>query len=137
MHYISHNPQVCKDFPRPSAYKLHDFRLNCGLMTMVMPSNEGFTYRVVTEQDPGALSRVLEFFALNNHVPECLTANRRGEDEMEVEVTVPDLEYTRARVIAAKIGQLVPVRHVRLFATRRKAMVGASGGLMEFTEVLV
>ncbi|MCH8686004.1 hypothetical protein [Pedomonas mirosovicensis] len=104
---------------------------------MVMPSNQGYAYQVVTEQDPGALSRVLEFFAMNNHVPESLAAHRLDEEAMQVDVTVPDLDYASARVIAAKMKQMVVVRNVRLFQAMRKARANAAGGVMEFTEVLI
>lgn len=104
---------------------------------MVMMSDQGYAYRVVTAHEPGAVSRVLEFFALNSYAPESLHAHRVGEDEMALEVTVSDLEYARARVIASKIRQLVVVRDVRLFAAVRKAVVGASGGVMDYAEVMV
>lgn len=104
---------------------------------MVMPSDQGYAYQVVTERDPGALSRVLEFFAMNNHIPESLAAHRLADEAMQVDVTVPDLDYAKARVIAAKMKQMVVVRNVRLFAAARKAKVNANGGVMELTEVLI
>jgi len=104
---------------------------------MVMPSNQGYAYQVVTEQDPGALSRVLEFFAMNSHVPHTLAAHRIDEEALQVDVTVPDLDYASARVIAAKMKQMVVVRNVRLFQAMRKSRANASGGVMELTEVLI
>ena len=104
---------------------------------MVMTNACGFSYVVDLSADPGALPRVLEGFAQNNIVPDSLNACRTGADGLQVELTVSDIDYMRARVIGAKIGVQVCVRAVRLFQLQRRAVVGAHGGVFERVEVLL
>ena len=103
---------------------------------MVMATDDGYSYEVETMADPGALSRILELFALNNFVPETVSAYRTCDALMRVELSVCDVDYMRARVISSKLAQIITVRSVRLFQLNRRAVVGDHGGVVERTEVL-
>jgi hypothetical protein len=102
-----------------------------------MVASTSVTYRFAadTAADPGSVARVLEFFALNNYVPETISVQRRAEDRQQVEIVCGGMDYPRARLIAAKIGQIITVRRSQLFETTRLAMVGSHGGYSDEREV--
>jgi acetolactate synthase small subunit len=102
-----------------------------------MVASAPVTYRFAAETatDPGSVARVLEFFALNNFIPETISVQRSNDDFQHIEIVCGGLEYPRARLIAAKIGQLVSVRTSRLFESTRLAVVGSSGNFNDEREV--
>jgi hypothetical protein len=102
---------------------------------MVMTTPRVHVLRVTTLAEPGAPSRVLEFYALNGLIPESIEMRRISDEELMMEVTLAGLDYCRARLIASKIEALFITRTARLFEGVRKAVAGDYNGVMELTEV--
>ncbi len=62
--------------------------------------------------DPAALSRVVEFFAAQNILPELVRARRFVGGELVIDVKVRDLDEQRSSVIANKLAASVLVCNV-------------------------
>lgn len=62
--------------------------------------------------DPAALSRVVEFFALQNILPELVRARRFVDGELVIDIKVRNLDESRSAVIANKLGSCVLVSNV-------------------------
>jgi hypothetical protein len=71
------------------------------------------SYQATAEPDPGMLIRILNLFALRDHVP-CRVRSRTLGGRLQVEVDVAGLGETEAELIAAKMRALVGVTGVRL-----------------------
>jgi len=84
---------------------------------MVMLGNAQARFEVKATVEPSSLSRILEFFALNNITPATMQANKLDENFQHIEVVCTDIDNHRAEVIANKIRQLVSVRTARLEMT--------------------
>ena len=82
---------------------------------MVGKAQAKFAVRALHE--PNTLSRILEFFALNDITPATLLATKAGDDMQHIEVTCSDVDSRRAEIIANKIRQMVTVRTASLEVT--------------------
>jgi acetolactate synthase regulatory subunit len=102
---------------------------------MVMAVGDGYSFQVQAEEDPAALSRVLELFTLNDLMPDSINAYRTGERDMTIELSLDGLEYPQARLFAAKISRIVSVAQVRLFRATRKAIASSRGQVVHLDEV--
>ena len=71
------------------------------------------SYEATAEPDPGMLIRILNLFALRDHVPVRVRCRTRG-GRLQVAVDVLGLEEAEAELIAAKMRALVGVSAVRL-----------------------
>lgn len=69
-------------------------------------------FAVRTQADPAALSRVVEFFALQNILPELVRARRFVDGELVIDIKVRDLDEQRSAVIANKLRSCVLVCNV-------------------------
>lgn len=87
---------------------------------MVMLGNTQAQFSVKATHEASTLSRILEFFALNDITPSTLHANKLDADYQRIEVTCSDIDTHRAEVIANKIRQLVSVRTANLELTYLK-----------------
>jgi hypothetical protein len=84
---------------------------------MVMVGNAQAKFAVRAVHEPNTLSRILEFFALNDITPATLQATKIGDGMQNIEVTCSDVDSHRAEIIANKIRQMVTVRTARLEVT--------------------
>lgn len=84
---------------------------------MVMLGNAQARFEVKATVEPCSLSRILEFFALNNITPATMQASKLDEHFQHIEVVCTDIDNHCAEVIANKIRQLVSVRTARLEMT--------------------
>ena len=71
------------------------------------------SYEATAEPDPGMLIRILNLFALRDHVPVRVRSRTLG-NRLQVCVDVYGLPETEAELIAAKMRALVGVSAVRL-----------------------
>jgi hypothetical protein len=71
------------------------------------------SFEATAEPDPGMLIRILNLFALRDHVPVRVRSRSFG-DRLQVAVDVHGLDETEADLIAAKMRALVGVSAVRL-----------------------
>lgn len=71
------------------------------------------SYWATAEPDPGMLIRILNLFALRDHVP-CRVRSRVLAGRLQVEVDVPGLDDGEAERIAQCMRALVGVSAVRL-----------------------
>lgn len=71
------------------------------------------SYQATAEPDPGMLIRILNLFALRDHVP-CRVRSRLLAGRLQVEVDVPGLEDGEAERIASRMRAMVGVATVRL-----------------------
>lgn len=81
-----------------------------------MPSDQPplqASYRATAEPDPGMLVRILNLFALRDHVP-CRVRSRLLAGHLQVEVDVPGLDDGEAERIAQCMRAVVGVSAVRL-----------------------
>lgn len=69
-------------------------------------------FSVRTEADPSALSRLIEFFALLNVVPDSFRSRRFADGTMVVSLKVRGLSDDRVDVIANKLRSVVVVHSV-------------------------
>lgn len=69
-------------------------------------------FAVRTLADPAALSRVVEFFALQNILPELVRARRFVDGELVIDIKVRNLDEQRSSVIANKLCSCVLVCNV-------------------------
>lgn len=84
-------------------------------MVMVGKAQAKFAVRAMHEAN--TLSRILEFFALNDITPSTLQATKVGDGMQNIEVTCSDVDSRRAEIIANKIRQMVTVRTASLEVT--------------------
>jgi hypothetical protein len=89
-------------------------------------------YSVAAVAEPGTLSRVVEYFALNGIVPDFVRARRYITGRMIIDIRVAGLEAQRADVIAHKIRNCVLVHSVdmetiSLAAEGRETLLKAVG----------
>lgn len=78
-------------------------------------------FSVVAAAEPGAMPRILEFFAKRGLVPSRWVSHLGGsplEGELSIDVQIEGLDEQTARLIACSIGQL---QDVRLVLTSEKA----------------
>jgi hypothetical protein len=71
------------------------------------------SFEAVADPDPGMLIRILNLFALRDHVPVRVRSRTLG-DRLQVAVDVAGLAEAEAELIAAKMRALVGVSAVRL-----------------------
>lgn len=71
------------------------------------------SYEATAEAEPGMLIRILNLFALRDHVP-VRVRSRTLADRLHVAVDVHGLDEPEAELIAAKMRALVGVSSVRL-----------------------
>ena len=71
------------------------------------------SYQATAEPDPGMLIRILNLFALRDHVP-CRVRSRVLAGRLQVEVDVPGLDDGEAERIAQCMRAVVGVSAVRL-----------------------
>lgn len=71
------------------------------------------SFEATAEPDPGMLIRILNLFALRDHVPVRVRSRTLG-NRLQVAVDVQDLAEAEAELIAAKMRALVGVSTVRL-----------------------
>jgi hypothetical protein len=71
------------------------------------------SYEATAEPDPGMLIRILNLFALRDHVPVRVRSRTLGS-RLQVSVDVHGLAEAEAELIAAKMRALVGVSAVRL-----------------------
>jgi len=83
-----------------------------------------FTIRAVA--DPAALSRVVEYFALNNILPDTVRARHYVDGDLAIDINVRGLDDQRASVIANKLRSNVLVFSVAL------EVMAVGAGLQEF-----
>ena len=79
---------------------------------MTVEESETFTLlrlRVASEDDPGALARLLGYFQNVNVTPRRIQAQFLTTGLMHVQIDVCGMSEARLSLIAAKIGQHVPV----------------------------
>jgi hypothetical protein len=69
-------------------------------------------FSVRTEADPSALSRLIEFFALLNVVPDSFRSRRFSDGSLVVNLKVRGLSDDRVAVIANKLRSTVVVHSV-------------------------
>ena len=72
-------------------------------------------FSVVAAAEPGAMPRILEFFAKRGVVPSRWVSHLSGgplESELSIDIQVEGLDVPTARLIACSIGQLQDVRLV-------------------------
>ena len=69
-------------------------------------------FTIVSRAEPGALPRILGFYAQNNFVPTQLKSRVFKGGDLVVDITMPDLSDQRVSIIAEKLRQLVDVRKV-------------------------
>jgi hypothetical protein len=71
------------------------------------------SYQATATPDPGMLIRILNLFALRDHVP-CRVRSRVLAGQLQVEVDVPNLNDQEAEQIAQRMRAMVGVSTVRL-----------------------
>lgn len=71
------------------------------------------SYQATAEPDPGMLIRILNLFALRDHVPARVRSRVLG-GRLQVEVDVPGLPENEAEQIAQRMRAMVGVSTVRL-----------------------
>lgn len=71
------------------------------------------SYQATATPDPGMLIRILNLFALRDHVP-CRVRSRVLAGQLQVEVDVPNLTDQEAEQIAQRMRAMVGVSTVRL-----------------------
>ena len=76
---------------------------------MSSPECSLFRLRVVAEADPGALARVLERFQNINVLPRRVLAELTTNGRLHIQLDVFGLSEDHMTLIAAKIGQALPV----------------------------
>jgi acetolactate synthase small subunit len=92
---------------------------------MVMRSPDWTQFEIEAQADPGILSRLLELFAVRNDIPAMVQAARVSDSAQRIEICADGLDSARARVIAAKMQNLVGVWTVRL-ETGRSQLASAA-----------
>lgn len=75
-------------------------------------SRDSFHFCVQAVADPAALSRVIEFFALNAILPDVVRARRYVDGELTIDIKVCGIDEARASVIAHKLRASVLVHSV-------------------------
>ena len=80
-----------------------------------------FCFSVHAEASPSTLPRVVEVFALHNHVPSRCYAQVAGPGELVVEVQMADVTAHEAALLAKRLGRVVTVRNV-LWSEKRAAV---------------
>ena len=78
------------------------------------------SYQATAEPDPGMLIRILNLFALRDHVPARVRSRVLG-GQLQVEVDVPDLPDREAEQVAERMRAIVGVKAVRLEQMRWRA----------------
>ncbi|MEJ0028831.1 MAG: hypothetical protein WDN01_22620 [Rhizomicrobium sp.] len=78
----------------------------------VKPQSAKIFARIAAE--PGALTRVLQPFAVASLVPAALTLRSRAAGGSFVVAEFPGLESARARLLVAKLSEMPCVRRARL-----------------------
>lgn len=73
-------------------------------------------FSVAAVAEAGTLSRVIEYFALNDIVPDFVRARRYVTGKMIIDIRVAGLEAQRANIIAHKIRNCVLVHSVAMEA---------------------
>jgi hypothetical protein len=71
------------------------------------------SYEATAEMDPGVLIRILNLFALRDHVPVRVRSRLLG-NRLQVAVDVLGLDEPEAELIAARMRALIGVSRVRL-----------------------
>jgi hypothetical protein len=71
------------------------------------------SFAAVAQPDPGMLIRILNLFALRNHVPVRVRSRALG-GQLQVDVDVAGVADDEAQLIAARMRALVGVSSVRM-----------------------
>lgn len=73
-----------------------------------------YLYRVRAQRDPALLPRVLEYFACQNLIPNTVVVSSTDDDGFVIDLACPMPDGQRARIICAKLAQIVTVTDVAM-----------------------
>ena len=76
-----------------------------------------FLFTITAIADPALLPRILGFFAQDNLVPQRIKSHHFKDGDLVLDLCLNTISDQRASVIAEKLRQLIPVKHVHLERT--------------------